>query len=360
MSERQALVIGGGPAGAATAIHLVRSGLTPLVIERMAQPADALCGGFLSWRTLGLLAGLGITRAMLGGHEISHLRLVAGAADYAVKLPSPAIGVSRRRLDTLLLDRAKGIGAQIRYAAARFDDGRIILDGGDALTAESIFLATGKHDLRGLARPHSAAGADPMLGLRWRVTPRAELRAVLDGHIELHLFPDGYAGMTLHEDGSANLCLAVRKSRLAAANGSPAMLLEQWAETNPHFRARCADIAADAAFDAIGHLPYHWRALVGTTGIFRVGDQAGVIASLAGEGIGIALASAAEAVACWRDGGAAAAPTFQRRFSARLARPIRTARLISALSETRSGARLLGNLSRIPGAFSWIASATRV
>ncbi|MCW6536952.1 NAD(P)/FAD-dependent oxidoreductase [Sphingomonas lycopersici] len=360
MSERSALVVGGGPAGAATAIHLARCGVTPLVIERNVHSADALCGGFLSWRTLDFLAGLGITRAMLGGHEINRIRLIAGAAEYSAALPISAMGVSRRHLDTLLLNRARGLGAQVRYGAARFDNGRIILNSGEVFAAGSIFLATGKHDLRGLARPHAAAGADPMVGLRWRVTPSTGLRAVLDGQIELHLFPGGYAGMTLHEDGSANLCLAVRKSRLTMAQGSPAILLTQLAETNPHFGSRCADIAGEARFDAIGHLPYHWRALTGTNGIFRVGDQAGVIASLAGEGIGIALASAAEAVACWRDGGAAAAPMFQRRFAARLARPIRAARFISMLSGTRVGAHVLGNLSHIPGAFSWMASATRV
>src|SRR5262249_11943500 len=60
MRRTAALILGGGPAGAAAAIRLAEQGLRPLVIERNRETGDALCGGFLSWRTLESLARLGV------------------------------------------------------------------------------------------------------------------------------------------------------------------------------------------------------------------------------------------------------------------------------------------------------------
>lgn len=360
MSGPPPLILGGGPAGAAAAIHLLRLGIQPVIVERQREPADALCGGFLSWRTLELLDAIGISRAMLRGSEVNRLRIVTGRREYSAALPKPALGLSRRRLDGLLLDHATEMGAVVRHGCARFEDGRIRLGDGETLEAESVFVATGKHDLRGLPRPREAAGADPMSGLRWRLAPHKALRALLSDHIEIHPFDRGYAGLVLHEDGSANFCMAVRKSRLAEAKGDPAALLAELADAAPILAARLAFLDDAARFDAIGHIPYHWRAATGVPGVFRLGDQAGVIASLAGEGIGIALASAAEAVAHWRKGGAAAAPLYQTRFSARLARPVRAARAVVALGQTPQGARLLAQCARVPGALAWMGQATRI
>ena len=58
MRRTAALIAGGGPAGSAAAITLARGGQAPLVIERDRETGDALCGGFLSWRSLETLANL--------------------------------------------------------------------------------------------------------------------------------------------------------------------------------------------------------------------------------------------------------------------------------------------------------------
>lgn len=352
------LVIGGGPAGSACAIHLARAGAQPVIVERDPEPGDALCGGFLSWRTLDQLEHLGLSRRELGGPDVSHLRIVSGAAERTTALPRRAMGLSRRCLDGLLLGRARQAGAEVRHARARIEGRQVRLDGGEALDSGCTFVATGKHDLRGLRRPNEAAGADPMMGLRWRLSPHDGLRALLAGCIEMHLFDRGYAGLLLHEDGSGNLCMAVRKSRLAEADGDPAALLAQLADVSSVLAARLAFLADAGRFDAIGHVPYHWRATESCAGVFRLGDQAGVIASLAGEGIGIALASAADAVRCWSWGGAAAAPIFQSRFAARMRRPLAAARVVAELGQER--ASTVANLAALPGAMALVARMTRI
>lgn len=352
------VIVGGGPAGCAAAIRLREAGERPLIIERRAG-SDALCGGFLSWRTLDRLAALGVGRDDLGGPAITGLRLIAGQRLRVVGLPAPAMGMSRRRLDRILLDRARRLGADVVPGTATFADGQLWL-GREPVEAESLFLATGKHDLRGLPRSREAAGSDPMMGLRVRITPSDAIRHALSGVIEMHLFPDGYAGVVLQEGGTANICMAVRKSRLAAAQGRPAVLMAELTAQNPHLAARLADIADDPVFDAVGNVPYGWRARSGVAGLFRLGDQAGVIPSLAGEGIGIALASAEEAVRFWRSGGAAMAPAFQRHFSARLRGPLRVADMVASLGERKQGASMLTLLAGVPGAAALVAGLTRV
>lgn len=358
MKAPRPVIVGGGPAGCAAAIRLLEAGERPLIIERR-EGADALCGGFLSWRTLDRLAALGIGRDELGGHAITGLRLIAGQKLRHVALPAPAMGLSRRRLDGLLLNQARRLGADVAAGTASLSDGQLWL-GSEPVAYESLFLATGKYDLRGLPRSREAAGRDPMMGLRLRITPSDAARRELTGAIEMHLFVGGYAGVVLQEDGSANICMAIRKSRLSAAQGRPAALLAELAAANPHLAARLADMPPDPAFDAVGHVPYGWRALSGMAGIFRLGDQAGVIPSLAGEGIGIALASAEQAVRFWRSGGAARAPAFQRHFAARLRTPLAVAGTVARLGENGQAAQMLTRLAGIPGAASLIAGLTRV
>jgi hypothetical protein len=100
------------------------------------------------------------------------------------------------------------------------------------------------------------------------------------------------------------------------------------------------------AVQAVANVPYGWRATAAPPGLFRLGDQAGVIPSLAGEGMGIALASAQAAVAAW----AAGASGYQPGFACRLRRPFALAGGLKALAEHPQAARpLLGLVPMLAG-----------
>jgi flavin-dependent dehydrogenase len=358
MRRTDPLIVGGGPAGSAAAIHMLRAGATPTIIERQRETGDALCGGFLSWRTLERLEALGLAASDLGGHGVTALRLLAGHRVHELALPGTAIAVSRQRLDSLLLGRAERMGAIVRCGVAALDysAGRLRLEGDEILPSDSLFLATGKHDLRGTARPRDAAGENPMLGLRLRLPPSDRLTALLAGHIEMHLFKGGYLGIVLQEDGSTNACMAVRKSCLAAAQGNPVALFGQLAQDSPALADRLANMPAAPHIDAIGRVPYGWRANITPPGLFRLGDQAGVMPSFAGEGIGLALASAQCAVGHWAVGGGEAAPAYQRTFARRLHRPLAVAGVLASVSDWPVMALLAG----FPGLARLIAQMTRV
>ena len=161
------------------------------------------------------------------------------------------------------------------------------------------------------ARPAGARGTDPTLGLRVRLPAHPTLDRLVGDAIELHLFDRGYAGLVRQEDGSANLCLAVHRSRLAEA-GDPATLLAALARECPPLGERLAFGHGDA--DAVANVPYGWRAADTGPGLFRLGDQAAVIPSLAGEGMGIAIASGVRAAGAYLADGAGACCRYQRAF----------------------------------------------
>jgi len=352
------LIVGGGPAGSAAAIRLARTGHRPLLLERTRVSADALCGGFLSWRTLDALERLGLDRAALGGATVSRLRLFAGDVRAERMLPAPAMALSRLKLDRLMIEAAAIAGAKVeRGVTVRgWEEGVLRIDARE-LTPSTLFLATGKHELRGLARPREAAGPDPAIGLRVRLGPHPALARLVADAIELHLFDRGYAGLVMHEDGTANLCLAVQKSRLDAAGG-PEGLLAELADL-PHLGDRMAQRRQDAA-DAVAHIPYGWRARETLPGIFRLGDQAGVIPSLAGEGMGIAIASGMRAADAWLSHGATGAAQYQADMARALARPIGIAALVKDAAQSPTLAPWLVRLARLPHAADLIARATRI
>lgn len=344
-----------------SALLLARSGAPHLLVERAAETGDALCGGFLSWRTLDTLAALGIAPERLNRDSVTRLRVFAGSRIAEAPLPRPARAVSRHRLDTVLLAHAATAGARIErgVTVAEATPGIARLRDGGEIETDALFLATGKHDLRGLARPEDARGIDPYLGLRVRLGPSPVLDRLVDNAIELHLVDGGYAGLDRQEDGTANLCMAIRRSRLTEA-GTPASLLDQLGRAHPALGERLAWRRGEAS-DAVANIPYGWRQRTGTPGLFRLGDQAGVIPSLAGEGIGIAIASAIRAVQAYRAGGAAAAVAYQHRFATDLARPLAVAGAVRRVAEAPALAPALVRVAAVaPGLIHVIARLTRI
>ena len=359
-----AIVVGAGPAGSAAAIGLARAGAGVLLLERARETGDALCGGFLSWRTLARLEALGIGRARLGGQAIRRIRLFAGQRRSETRLPAEAMGVSRFRLDGALQAAAVAAGAGLERGvhASAIESGGVQTRDGAMLAAPAIFLAAGKHGFRGFPRePAAWQRGDPVLGLRLRLPAHPALDRLVGDAVELHLFDRGYAGLVRHEDGSGNLCLAVHKSRLDEAGGEPAALLRALGDQLPHLGERLAAANWTRGVDAIGHVPYGWRTADTAPGLFRLGDQAGVIPSLAGEGMGIALASADAAVAAWRHGGADAAPAFQRALARRMARPLGLANLVWRVGESSVTAGILTTAASLfPPLVRMVSEATRI
>jgi len=358
-----ALIVGGGLAGGALAAALAEAGRAVILLEREAGPHDKVCGEFLSREAILYLNALGIDPVALGACRIHSLRLSAGTGVATVKLPFPALSLTRRALDHALLRRAAEVGAEIRLGArvqSLDDDGgawRARLSGGEEIRAPAAFLATGKHDLRGW--PRSPGRQPDLIGFKVHMRLATPQAAELAGHVELTLFRGGYAGLEPVEGGMANLCLLVRRGRYAA-------LGQQWDALIAAMRADNMLLArrldgAEPCWDrplAVSSIPYgHVRR--NSDGLWRLGDQAAVIPSFAGDGMSIALHSARLAATCFIQG--QTADSYQRRMARDVGTAVRAATFLSQLSVHEPGRALIGwGASRLPGIMASVAALTRV
>ncbi len=291
------VIVGAGLAGAALAIRAARSGRRVLLIEREPGPHDKVCGEFLSREAVLHLRALGLDPLALGGVPINAVGLARGRLSTRHRLPFSAVGLSRRILDEALIERARESGARllrgvsVRSVAADGAGQRLRLDRGSDIVAGSVVLATGKHTLR--SHPRQPGRQNDLVGFKLHMRLCAAQRAALDGASELTLFPGGYAGLQMVSAELASLCLLVRDSRLKALGGG-------WPALRAHILAGAPQLArrlsgAEPVHDrplSIARIPY---GLVSTIRdpLWRLGDQAAVIPSFTGDGMSIALHSAA-------------------------------------------------------------------
>jgi len=316
----QAVVVGAGPAGAATAWRLAARGLRVLLVDRGRLPRWKVCGCCLSPRACAELSGLGPAA----------LPEVAGSLDTVVvlhrgrlvRLPLPAGRViSRDALDVGLARGAIGAGVEwlpdAHVAAVR--DGssaaplEVVIESRGTTSArqlvvqaDRVILATGLVDH---VRTAGSAAAEARAGRRIARGSLVGLGAVLaagaahlpPGELVMAVGRRGYCGLVRLEDGRIDVAAAVERAAIAVAGGpagAVAGLLREAAGCGgvPHE----ADILA-AAFQATPALTRRAPPVAGPTQrILRVGDAAGYVEPFTGEGIGWALAGArilAESVA---------------------------------------------------------------
>jgi menaquinone-9 beta-reductase len=358
MRRSNPLILGGGPAGSAAAVTLARRGAKPLILERNRETGDALCGGFISWQTLSTLDRIGLGFDDLRGHRVTQLRLFVAKRSACARLPRVAIGLSRQRLDTLLLTQALKEGAGLERGVAIREigsEGEVRTADGAHIVSESLFLATGKHDVRGMSRPRSQ---HITLGLRLMLPPHPMMIKLVGDAIELHLFRGGYCGVMINERGEGNLCMAVRKARLSEVDGDVQALINQLSFENPALGERFG-FAGSTPVEAVSAVPYGWIARKTQAGLFRLGDQAAVIPSLAGEGNGIALASGIAAAKAWARGDTA--DTYQAIFARAAAQPVNTAMWLWQMSERPFPAGLATRLLALfPKMVGHLAGLTRI
>nr|WP_245214818.1 FAD-dependent monooxygenase [Pararoseomonas indoligenes] len=345
------MVIGGGPAGAAAAILLARGRARVTLVEREAAAREKVCGEFLGPDAAALLDGLGLSLPALGALPIEGARLAAGRHEAGWRLPFGAWSLPRAVLDEALLALAIESGAKVLRGAAvstAWRDGAdwcARLSGGDLLRGGALVLATGKHELRGHARPKLGGAVGLKLPL--------QLAAPLPEAVMLLPFRGGYAGLQPRPGGGANLCAALQ--RVEAAD-SRALLARVSAGS-----ARAAELLRGAEPllprpMAVAGVPYGFRHRDGPSpdpGLYRVGDQFAVVPSLAGDGVAMALAGGEEAARAILAG--RPAPACHAALDHRLDRPMRWAGLLARGLDRAPGALALA--ARLSPALARLAAA---
>lgn len=356
------LVIGGGPAGAMAAIRMAEAGRQVMLVEKESGPHHKVCGEFLSREAIGYLHSVSIFPEKLGGKNLSRVRLSSASRMVESALPFYALSLSRRALDEAMLARAVAAGCEVQRGAAveslaRNGTGWLVqLSSGKQIAARAVFLASGKHDLRGWNR--GPGTHSDLVGFKLHFRLSSAETEVLRESTELFLFPGGYGGLVLVENQATNLCLVVRRAELRYQGGWT-QLLARLLVVNHHLGQRLRGAEQLYARPlAISPIPYGYLS-AGSDGVWRVGDQAAVIPSFTGDGISIALHSASLAADMCLRGRSADEYTLTLRRHLQASMPLATG-LSRAMVAAPGQALAPAVLSLVPNAMRWIAAATRV
>ncbi len=362
--QDEVLILGGGVAGCAASIALARKGRSVTLIEREPAPRHKVCGEFLSGEALEDLHALGIDVASLGAVPIDRVRLAAARRAAEAPLPFPAASLTRKALDTALhaaalaagvrVERGRSVQSLHRTAGKTW---QATLDDGASYESPTVFLSTGKHDLRGHARPK-----DPeqwvAFKMYYRLTPAQT--AELKDASELTLYPGGYGGIQPVEDSIANFCCVVQRRYFARAELRWESLIAKMQQDCPHLAMRLAGAEPLLAKPiSISHIPYGYIRRTTEDGLYCIGDQAAVIPSFTGDGISIALHTARCAAAAYLAG--EPATVYQPKLRSAMLPQMRLAVLAAdGLNNSIARAVLPFCLRVWPGAMRMTARLTRV
>jgi menaquinone-9 beta-reductase len=362
--QDEVLILGGGVAGCAASIALARKGRGVTLIERELESRHKVCGEFLSGEALEDLHALGIDEASLGAAPIEYVRLATAGRAAEAPLPFAAASLTRKALDTALVDEAVAAGVRVERGRSvqslkrsAGNGWQATLDDGSSREAPTVFLATGKHDLRGYTRPE-----DPKRWIAFKMYFRLthSQTAELAHASELMLYPGGYGGIQPVEGGVANLCCVVQQRHLARAGYRWENFLAKIQLDCPHLAMRLDGAEPLLAKPiAITHIPYGYIRRTTENNLYCIGDQAAVIPSFTGDGISIALHTARGAVAAYL--GAEPAPVFQARLRSSLRAQMRLAEFAAdGLNNALARAVLPFCLRVWPGVMRVTARLTRV
>jgi len=316
-------VIGGGPAGAATAAHLARAGLTVVLVDRATFPRDKACAEYLSPEAARDLDDLGVLAEVEAGAQRLHgFRLVAdnGATASGRFANTPftpyrpfGYALPRTTFDAIVLNAARRAGAEVREATALE---RLIVERG-AVTGVALRDARGNYDL--MAR--AVVGAD---GLNSRVARQLGLarrgrlkRVALVAHLtgvrgmsdlgEIFAAPGWYVGLAPIGAGLVNVAMGVPQSEVAEEGKDHEGYFAAKLKTIPELKQRLE--SAKFARRVLLAGPFARRASSPVAdGALLVGDAADFYDPFTGEGIFAALRGgrlAAEALTAALAAGAA-------------------------------------------------------
>jgi len=307
--------LGGGLAGLAAALDLAQRGHRVAVVERRRYPFHRVCGEYVSNEVLPYLRRLGADPAALAPAAIRRFALSSPAGrTLASPLDLGGFGVSRYLLDDFLYHLALAQGVEFIFATvadvafdAAADLHTVHLADGRPLTARLVLGTYGKRSTldRQLGRAFFRQRS-PYLGVKHHLRLPGFARDV----IELHNFRDGYAGISAIEDDKLCFCYLTTRANLKASGGTVAALEGEVLARNP----RLADILGHAERlyaqpEVINEISFAPKQPV-EQHLLMVGDAAGLITPLCGNGMAMAL-----------HGAALAAPLASRFLRGELPRP---------------------------------------
>ncbi|ALI98543.1 NAD(P)/FAD-dependent oxidoreductase [Rufibacter tibetensis] len=294
MSNRKAIIIGGGLAGLVNALQLSSQGVEVTLVEKKRFPFHKVCGEYVSNEVLPFLKTLGVEIEDLRPAHLTHFVLSSPKGrTLQTPLDLGGFGVSRYTLDHYLFQLAQKQGVTFRQQVSATDvlfkeeAFTVTLSTGEQLQASVVIGAYGKRSA--LDRRFNRSFFEersPYLAVKYH------LKTQLPKHvISLHNFADGYAGVSAIEEDRYCFCYLTTRQNLKR-HGTIAQMEAKELSKNPWLR----DLLQNSEFlynqpEVINEISFAPKACL-EDHVLMSGDAAGLITPLCGNGMAMAIHSA--------------------------------------------------------------------
>jgi menaquinone-9 beta-reductase len=305
MKEFDVGIIGGGPSGSFTALLLASEGYNVCLFEKKSFPRETLCGEFLSYEVSNHLkdAGLFEKFLLLNPNKITSFRLVTTDNQSVVTdLKFTAFGLRRSVFDNFLLEEAaaKGVTVYQPYAvtSVKRNGDQFILsadtkrNAGAEVKVKRLIGAYGKtNPIDRLLKRGFSEASTPYNGIKIHL-PAELFKQQVKNEIQIYTSHDLYCGVNGVDNGLVTICFLEKRGVKDPPVREKFLILRK---NNPGFdnilKPEADKFIVNAKVYGTGSI-YFGRKDPVENGVFMTGDAAGVIAPLAGDGIGMAMESA--------------------------------------------------------------------
>jgi flavin-dependent dehydrogenase len=295
LTKYDVAIIGGGLAGLSLAIQCAKSGFSTVLYEKESYPFHKVCGEYISLESEDFLASLGIFIRDLQLPIIKQLHVTDGYGNlYNFNLPLGGFGISRFMLDALLYNIALQAGVHVftntKVQNIIFNNQQFAISTNQhqhkATIAVGSFGKRSNLDMK-LKRPfihHKKGGLQNFIGIKYHIK-----YAYPDDLITLHNFKNGYCGISKIEEDKYCLCYLTTADNLKNNNSSIKQMEASVLHKNPQLKHifNKAEFLYEEPL-AISQVSFSKKAQV-EDHILMIGDTAGLITPLCGNGMSMAL-----------------------------------------------------------------------
>jgi flavin-dependent dehydrogenase len=285
-------IVGGGLAGLSLSILLARKGYRICLFEKESYPFHKVCGEYISMESWDFLVGLGLPLSDWGLPKIQQLIVTAPNGESITEfLPLGGFGISRYKLDAALAAIAIKENVDL-FENTKVNNIHFDNDLHQIETSTGLFIST---------VACACYGKKANLDVKWKrsflkhhnqnyVGVKYHVKAQLpDTQIALHNFPGGYCGISKIEDGRYCLCYLTTSGNLRKSGQSVSEMEEKILKQNPVLRKLLDEMVvlfegpvtiAQISFARKSQIENH---------VLCIGDAAGMITPLCGNGMSMAL-----------------------------------------------------------------------
>lgn len=301
------VIVGGGLAGLSLAIQSAKAGYSVVLFEKEKYPFHKVCGEYISLESRSFISNLGLDLDKMHLPIIKKLVVSSSNGKKIVqRLPLGGFGISRFTLDHNLYKTAKEAGVKV-YEETKVND---IIFKDDRFTIKTSAFSIQSKVAAGTFGKRSNLDVkwsrdfileknnklNNYIGIKYHV--QADLPADV---IALHNFKDGYCGISKIEDEKYCLCYLTAAENLKTNNNSIAEMEKNVLQKNPFLKHIFSSAEFLPGFPVtISQISFDKKSLL-ENNVLMIGDAAGMITPLCGNGMSMALHGSKIAFECIDD-----------------------------------------------------------